>query len=427
MICEHHFSIDFQNPNLSSSAMNTHAFLKLSLLLLLTTSATISTAAPADRFHFIPTTSNFTWSPRLGASWYLPLSSAGTDRYPHAPVFYGGWSPRRFIPSDIEDHRDLDDAWLLHSNLSWSVHPVSSCLQVSVECPGDQASPGLRSPWPRGHILQPLSMINSSLHLAWEAWRVLIARPLDPSERATCLQKGQLRYYLQACPGWDLASYPELLAHPGWSMATHVPRYGALTAVHYNNSYLNGDDIYYVLGGTISQPDGRDHQLRDLWASRDGGQSWIPIRNRLPWSESMESPSLAISPLGVIVATVAKSTLPSKDELWVSLDGGQTWGLCTEQAGLGIRSHATLGFDVDGYLYVVGGSRAHHRNRDHEVMRSSWSFNDFWMIRHHCGKTAVPTGERGGLEVWTGEAEIWPMAPQPGRYLNSIAWYLGQQ
>ena len=370
------------------------------------------------------------WLPRIRPSWSLLPNM--TSNHDPLPLLYGGWLPRDSVWHSVSmdtTNPDCPDTWLMTLNHSWILFPVGQLLQLYIQCPGQTRI------WSRGTVL--LLPDGHSPDLAWLAWQTLISRALDPWERTTCLQKGRAKYHLQVSPiDEPIPSQIESISAPlgSWFLKMETPRYGALTAVQYNNSYLGGSNIYYVLGGAVPQPDGGDYYLTDLWASRDGGHSWIQIRNRFPWSESTDRLSFGISARGVLVVTVASANTRYREELWVSLDGGQHWDMCTDNSTLGdeLRMGATLGFDAQGYMYVVGGGRAYSLNLDNrgndislnnfvpskEVMKSNMSFDDFDAVNHRCGYLGKPEGITAGLTSWEEEDPSQRAAPERGKRIR---------
>ena len=356
--------------------------------------------AVSSEVSFTPLTLQPPWSPRTRAHWQLINDSSRGDSA--RPLFYGGWSPlTKSRPLNLQRSPDYIDAWLQLPNQSWVPFHIDGCLQLYVQCPGQNQI------WFRGRMLQPLGVTD--LNVQWQAWRTLITRRLDPWERETCLSRGQAQYYLQPCTTQDDFTPSTETLIGSWSLNMSVPRYGVLTAIHYNNIYLDHDDIYYLLGGGIPQPDGGDYELKGLWASRDGGHSWIQV-NAGWWTHSTDQMSFAISLTGVMVMSMSDFY---HEELWVSLDGGEHWDTCTEHAEWKQRSGATLGFDAEGHLYVMGGVRLDESVA--EIFRGNISFDNFEQVREHCGQLSLPVGGIPGLAAWTTwreEPKVRKMAPQ---------------
>ena len=342
---------------------------------------------------FIPVTMDSPWSPRIRAHWHLiPDPSLGDSP---VPLFYGGWPHVEYCWSlgftlRLPLCADYSDAWLQTANQSWTAFPLDQCMQLYVYCSDSMDL------WSRGRISLPPGSTSGDLH--WLAWQALITRRLDPWEHTTCLSQGRAEYYLQPLTNqYDFirpTAPPSTSVLNRWILNMSVPRYGALTGVHYNNSHLNGDNVYYVLGGGIPQPDNGDYDLKDLWASRDGGRSWLLIHEGW-WLESTDQISLGISAKGVMVLSISRSY---NENLELSFDGGASWDTCTDQAGLGQRTGGTLGFDAEGYLYVIGGLRSNRSIA--EVLKNNISFDNLEMVREHCGYLPLPKEGIPGLEEW---------------------------
>ena len=339
---------------------------------------------------FTPVTRDSPWSPRIRAHWDLvPDPYLGDSPI---PLFYGGWPHVEYCWSlglalRLPLCADYTEAWLHTPDHSWIPYPVDQCWQLYVECSDSQDR------WPRGQILLPPGASSVDLH--WLAWQTLITRRLDPWEHTICLSRGQAEYDLQPCTHIDdFTPTPSTSIGHRWTLNMSVPRYGAVTGVHYNNTHLNGDTIYYVLGGGIPQPDNGDYDLKDLWASRDGGRTWIRVMEGW-WLESTDQISLGISPAGVMVVSITRS---EDEDLEVSFDGGASWDTCRVQTSLGQRHGATLGFDAEGYLYVMGGLRDNRSIA--EVLKSEISFNKMEEVRECCGHLQLPAEGIPGLEEW---------------------------
>ena len=160
-------------------------------------------------------------------------------------------------------------------------------------------------------------------------------------------------------------------------------RTGVVAATLYSNTGLESRDIRYILGGSLIQPDYGHYDLKDLWASSDLGQTWIPVIYRHLWNAGSQEISLAIDDSGVIVVNVDRETLQYGSELYVSLNGGRgLWGSCRYKAPYGSRHGGLLFFDRQGYLYVVGGYRGGQNLQD--IWKSQISFKDLEAVGEKC-------------------------------------------
>jgi hypothetical protein len=168
---------------------------------------------------------------------------------------------------------------------------------------------------------------------------------------------------------------------------TLAGRYAALTGVHRHNPHLNGSDVLYVVDGFVSNRTNttvEERPVSQIAASLDGVH-WYPLS--VPWtSHGPVQEALAISDSGVIMWTDTASAL------YVSLDGGLTFGLCTDSPPFGERNGASTAFDQDGTLWLAGGF-------DHtDLWRSTFSWNDYQSLAQACGLVVPKDGI--GLSRW---------------------------
>ena len=317
-------------------------------------------------------------------SWSLSrLRRAHFLRQNQSLVFHGGW-PSKWL--DLE----LPPAWRSPDRgITWHSIENSPVYRLVTQCaPSDP--PVFR------RYLTALDLAQSNNDLNWLAWSTLISQPLRLTDRANysthCLVTGHVMYSLEPL-------MPSLWRHT-WQLDMRVPRFDALTGVHYQNRHLKSD-IYYVMGGGIPQPDGGSHYLRDLWASADGRRTWTVIWYKYPWGAESNKLSLIISSQGGI------------EEIWVSMDGGRRWASCDGYRGGGFRSEGTLGFDAEGYLYVLGERWSIDAGPDNKVMRSDFSFDDRVQVQENCGDLDYDEGGLG-LKDLTPDAGSWATGPQIG-------------
>jgi hypothetical protein len=146
--------------------------------------------------------------------------------------------------------------------------------------------------------------------------------------------------------------------------------------------------VLYAVDGFVS-PNSTNSSMvmqpvSQIAASLDGVH-WYPLT--VPWTSVWTvQEALAISDSGVILWTDTESAV------YASLDGGLTFGLCTDAPPFGRRNGPSLTFDQFGTVWLVGG----YNERD--VWTSSFSWNDYKFVAQACG-LQVP--EHGiGLTSW---------------------------
>ena len=87
--------------------------------------------------------------------------------------------------------------------------------------------------------------------------------------------------------------------------------------------------------------------------------------------------------------------------VWVSLDGGYSWGLCAENATFSDRRELLTVLDDEGFLYVGGGADWNTNEWFNDFWRSSFSFDNLTAVTAACGVTVPACGT--GLTCWPGD------------------------
>jgi len=85
------------------------------------------------------------------------------------------------------------------------------------------------------------------------------------------------------------------------------------------------------------------------------------------------------------------------NDVWVSLDGGYTYGLCNSDAAFEDRRYQMTMFDNEGFLYVAGGFTPDRQDLN-DVWKSSYSFDDVQSVQANCGVRIPRCGV--GLNCW---------------------------
>ena len=72
--------------------------------------------------------------------------------------------------------------------------------------------------------------------------------------------------------------------------------------------------------------------------------------------------------------------------MWASLDGGYSWGQCTDNAEFTDRQFPYTAIDDEGVLYIMGGREEQNGGRQvNDVWKSTFSFNDVNEVATRCG------------------------------------------
>jgi len=104
--------------------------------------------------------------------------------------------------------------------------------------------------------------------------------------------------------------------------------------------------------------------------------------------------------------------------VWVSPDGGWSWGRCVQDAEFSDRYGQFTALDENGYLIVAAGAYYNYENRGfqffNDVWRSTISFNDLAAVYSSCGITAPSCGL--GLRCWPGAGTFKSILSNGGVY-----------
>ena len=158
-------------------------------------------------------------------------------------------------------------------------------------------------------------------------------------------------------------------------------------------------DVLTVFAGWSGTAD-----YNDVWASSDQGRTWRMLTAQAPWM-SRDDANAEVTSSGLIVLTSGKAERTVNgnsyseilNDVWVSADGGYTWGSCLQDASYSDRRYQMTLMDELDYLYVIGGEQANGRKLN-DVWRSSISFNDLNAVQAACGIRIPACGP--GLNCW---------------------------
>ena len=222
-----------------------------------------------------------------------------------------------------------------------------------------------------------------------------------------------------------------------WTLQTATAPFQACDAPMGTSWYSPalGLDVLYKSGGygytsyqAHSQDDGVGNN--DVWASLDSGLTWtlMAIAQYGPrYHARMMSTTHGLlvvmgganAPEPYYSGGIQQEAEYDLNDLWVSLDGGYTWGQCTSQlfplygntpvanasdfqAGTG-RQDPLLQIDPNsGFLYMGSGlqrDQAGQVQTPHDFYRSSISFYNFSAVAAACGGLTIPTGGTGLLQT----------------------------
>ena len=148
------------------------------------------------------------------------------------------------------------------------------------------------------------------------------------------------------------------------------------------------------------------------WASSDSGKSWVVISGQAPFM-TRASANGAVTKDGLLILAggfadddVGQSNTAVANDVWLSMNGGYTWGRCVLDADWDDRFQQAVTIDANGYLLILSGAtgpvEASYVLND--VWRSMTSFHDLPGIARACGLTVPACGT--GLKCWPGAGTV---------------------
>ena len=145
----------------------------------------------------------------------------------------------------------------------------------------------------------------------------------------------------------------------------------------------------------------------DVWASSDDGRTWSPIAPAAPfWQRSSLGGAVTKDGLIIVTGGFADDSVGSfnrdvANDVWVSANGGYSWGRCVLDAEWEDRFQQAVAVDADGHLIIASGAvGADQQVPQKDVWRSLTSFHDLASVSRLCGVTIPSCG--AGLKCWPG-------------------------
>jgi PKD repeat protein len=116
------------------------------------------------------------------------------------------------------------------------------------------------------------------------------------------------------------------------------------------------DDSIVLMAGT----DGTQY-FRDVWISRDRGTTWTQQTGNAPWSARTGASAVSMPDGSIVLMAGTDSATGGFNDVWRSVDMGQTWTQVTSGAGWSQRSGQSAVSMPDGSIILIDGKKPGNR------------------------------------------------------------------
>jgi len=194
-----------------------------------------------------------------------------------------------------------------------------------------------------------------------------------------------------------------------WSKMTSKsirPQQRGVAVLLSSGSIWNTDPVLLWLTGVDTEMTGNDNKnayMQDVWASSDSGRVWTAVTLSASFGRRDDS-NAEITPGGMIVLAGGYNggTGEHLNDVWVSANGGYSWGACVIDADWEDRRYLHTVLDDEGYLWVMGG-QIEGLGYQNDIWKSVISYHDNDDVSQHCGVSIPSCGV--GLKCWPGKSE----------------------
>ena len=144
-----------------------------------------------------------------------------------------------------------------------------------------------------------------------------------------------------------------------------------------------GVDVLYVANGIGVKP-ASYNRINDVWVSSNSGSTWAAVTLAAPYYGRQDS-QLLVTATGALLVVAGDTGLNdpgNTNDIWASLDGGYTWGLCNNTAGFEVREDHVAVLDSGGFLWVMQGEAPNTEwaNGANDVWKSQTAFTDSTIV-----------------------------------------------
>ena len=170
---------------------------------------------------------------------------------------------------------------------------------------------------------------------------------------------------------------------------------------------------------------------KDVWVSSTQGRNWDPINLNTPFGRRDDA-NAEITDGGLIVlaggyAGTGQGLEREREiynDVWVSPNGGYTWGLCVGDAEWDDRRYQMTLLDGEGYLWVMGGLSGDGALLG-DIWKSQWTFSDISATATRCRLTIPGCG--AGLKCLPSASSTLIAADGSGVYCDACPYSFSGQ
>ena len=160
--------------------------------------------------------------------------------------------------------------------------------------------------------------------------------------------------------------------------------------IHKTSRQTKQDVLTYMGGyGRVQGNASSVVRFNDVYLSTDNGAKWLLVTANAPWSPRNNFNAEVTRDGAIVIVAGFNDIGGDTNDVWVSLDGGWTWGQCVEDSPWTDRRWVSTVLDNDGYLLLIGGDERNANNGPriprNDVWRSSFSLNDNTALSRACG------------------------------------------
>ena len=134
-----------------------------------------------------------------------------------------------------------------------------------------------------------------------------------------------------------------------------------------HTSVVLPDGTILIMGGY-----GEDGYLNDIWRSVDGGDTWFLVTEQAEWPGRSGHTSVVLADGEIVLMGGITEGGIRKNDVWHSTDAGVSWSLLTDAALWSPRyAHTSVVLPEDGSIVLMGGNIGIYlENHAHDVWRS---------------------------------------------------------